>query len=428
MRLALCTLHPMPAFLPQDSGIAIDVSRAHGAFLFDTAGRQFIDFDNGKGTTFLGHADPEIQAAVTRALGGLTGVSSMPGSSVRSVAQRLTDCTGMESVAFYRTGSAAVYAGVHALRVQRQRSLVLSCGYHGYEDFWEYPSALVEPNKFGVLDFYYDLDLMKEMLERHSGRIACAVVSPDRLYLTSDWYASVYLLLSEHNVPIIADEVKVGLRYGPQLLTKDFGWSPQLAVLSKTLSNGLPLAALLGDTETLSHLRYWRSTSWAEPSCFAAAEVALSRVIADGGLQTRIKLAGNRFIARCNEHFKNFSLPIEIVGDGLMFYFVFASESMEKEFYFRSLKEGLLFYDRGYQAPSAALTDEIFEAASSAVGRVSDHLRSSATARNCCTDLTTEHRLVAAWKLLEGVAPFGSPIERQHVLSTMTSRWLATQT
>src|SRR5690242_6515476 len=113
----------MSILVPQHDGAYPTLAKGQGARVYDVEGRPYIDFDNMKGSVLLGHADPAVGEAVAAALHGTCGVATAPSSKVYSVAGLLADCIGKTAVAFYRSGTSAVYAAVHALQAWRNRPL-----------------------------------------------------------------------------------------------------------------------------------------------------------------------------------------------------------------------------------------------------------------------------------------------------------------
>jgi glutamate-1-semialdehyde aminotransferase len=408
----------MSITLPQHDESSPILSRSDGAYVFTEDGRRLVDLDNLKGSILLGHGDPEIAEAVATALRGRSGASTRVGRCVFSVAERLADRMQKEAVAFYRTGSAAAQAAVHALTTFRDRRIVLSAGYHGYESFWQSSATAWEPNDAGIVDFYYDLSGLEDLLRKYGSAIAGAIVAPDFHYLADDWYADAWRLLSSHGVPVVADEVRSGLRFSARSSVARFGWEPLMYVLSKGLANGLPLAAVVGDSKTLHAISRWRSTGWAEPTAFVAADVALRRLLGDGLCQRSLFDEGQRFIESSRLSFARHGLPIEVAGGGPMFQFVCATDSLQQRFERLAFESGLLLYNSGYQSTSVAFREQVVDEACAAMSNACTLLDRSREAGDD-VPLSTETRLSVAWNVLHGLAPIASsPEQRQKAVES----------
>ncbi|AYF26929.1 hypothetical protein CSH63_05645 [Micromonospora tulbaghiae] len=384
---------------------------ASGAYVADESGFRWIDFDNARGSTLLGHGDPSIADAVARAATGVDGSATGWSPRVDVVLEQLHALCGGEVVGLFRSGTAAVRAAVLAVREATGRPLLLSCGYHGYDPMW-YPSGtLLEPNADGVVDFFFDLGLLEELLGTPE-RVAAVVVSPDHMHLSPAWCREVRRLCSRAGVIVIADEVKVGLRYAPGLSTAEI-LAPDVWVVAKGMANGHALSAAGGPRALLSPLKEVSFTSFFEPTILAAAAVALRRV-ATGEPQQAVREAGERFLRHARKALTDASLPVEIAGDGTFFQFVPASEELEDDFYRAANAEGLLFYERDNQAVSAAFDDAVVTDAEQRFTRVCDRLTQHAGSG----PVSDAARYRAAWNVMDGLRE----TERDR---EATERWLA---
>ncbi|OKI02197.1 hypothetical protein A6A06_14080 [Streptomyces sp. CB02923] len=369
---------------------------ARGARLTDSAGKEWIDFDNARGSVVLGHGDPEIAEAVARAATGAAGTTTGWSPLLDTVTGRLLALCGGEVVGLFRTGTSAVRAAVLAVRESVGRPLVLSSGYHGYDPMWYPPRTPLEPNADGIVDFFYDLDLLAGLL-RDRDRVAAVVLSPDHMHLTPSWYARARALLADADVPVIVDEVKVGLRYGPGLSTADL-LDADVWVVAKGMANGYPTAAVGGSRTLLKPLREVSFTSFFEPTVLAAADRTLARV-ATGAPQRTVREAGERFLAHARKALAGAGLPVELAGDGSFFQFVAATRELEKALWRAAEDEGLLFYRGDNQAVSEAFGPDVLDDAEARFTRVCDRLAPYASD----VRVSEEARYQAAWNVIDGL-------------------------
>ncbi|MFJ3726439.1 aminotransferase class III-fold pyridoxal phosphate-dependent enzyme [Streptomyces sp. NPDC090045] len=373
---------------------------ASGAHLIDESGFRWIDFDNARGSVLLGHGAPVVAEAVARAATGADGSATGWSPRVDTVLERLHALCGGEVVGLFRSGTAAVRAAVLAVREATGRPLLLSCGYHGYDPMW-YPSpTLLEPNADGVVDFFFDLGLLAELLAAPE-RVAAVVVSPDHMHLSPEWYRELRRLCTEAGVVVVADEVKVGLRYGPGLSTAEL-LAPDVWTVAKGMANGHAVSAVGGSRTLLRPLKEVSFTSFFEPTILAAADAALARV-ATGEPQRAARAAGDRFLRHARKALADASLPVEIAGDGTFFQFVPATEELEEDFYRASDAEGLLFYAGDNQAVSAAFDDAVLTDAEQRFDRVCERL--AGHAGTAPVDETARYRV--AWNVLDGLRDAG---------------------
>nr|CAG34026.1 putative ribostamycin 6'-aminotransferase [Streptomyces ribosidificus]CAG34709.1 putative glutamate-1-semialdehyde aminotransferase [Streptomyces ribosidificus] len=369
---------------------------ASGAYVTDKSGFCWIDFDNARGSIVLGHGDPRVVEAVGRAATGADGTATGWSPRVDAVLERLHALCGGEVVGLFRSGTAAVRAAGLAVREATGRPLLVSAGYHGYDPMW-YPSdAPLVPNADGVVDFFFDLGLLAELLAAPE-RVAAVVVSPDHMHLSAAWYRELRQLCSAAGVVLIADEVKVGLRYSPGLSTAEL-LNPDVWVVAKGMANGHAVSAVGGPRALLRPLKEVSFTSFFEPTILAAADAVLSRV-ATGEPQRALREAGDRFLCHARKALQDAALPVEIAGDGTFFQFVPASEELEYAFYAAANTEGLLFYAGDNQGVSAAFDDAVLTDAEQRFTRVCDRL--SAYAGGEPVDEAARYRV--AWNVMDGL-------------------------
>ncbi|GAA4932916.1 aminotransferase class III-fold pyridoxal phosphate-dependent enzyme [Streptomyces coeruleoprunus] len=369
---------------------------ASGAYVTDESGFRWIDFDNARGSILLGHGDPDVAEAVARAATGAAGTATGWSPRVDAVLERLHALCGGEVVGLFRSGTAAVRAAVLAVREATGRPLLLSAGYHGYDPMW-YPSGTpLEPNADGVVDFFFDLGLLAELL-RAPERVAAVVVSPDHMHLSPAWYRELRRLCSRAGVVLVADEVKVGLRYGAGLSTAEL-LAPDVWVVAKGMANGHAVSAVGGPRALLRPLKEVSFTSFFEPTILAAADAVLRRV-ATGEPQRAVREAGERFLRHARKALGDASLPVEIAGDGTFFQFVPATEELEDAFYRAANAEGLLFYAGDNQGVSAAFDDAVLTDAEQRFTRVCGRL--SAYAGTAPVDEEARYRV--AWNVMDGL-------------------------
>jgi glutamate-1-semialdehyde aminotransferase len=123
--------------LPDDNGVPFKVTRAQGPYLWDQAGRRYVDFALGFGGTILGHAHPDVVAASQAAVAN----GSLPAFAFEGeelAARALIRLTGaLSQVSFVNSGSEAVHLACKIARAATGRSRIakLAGSYDGwYED------------------------------------------------------------------------------------------------------------------------------------------------------------------------------------------------------------------------------------------------------------------------------------------------------
>lgn len=275
----------------------IYAARAQGARFWDVDGFEYIDWISGIGSILLGYADPVVDAAVKQQIDRGLGYSVNHELEIE-LAEELCRCfPSAEMVRYAKCGGEACAMAVRIARGATGRDKVLFCGYHGWHDWYlaanlDAAASLnahlfpgIEP--IGVptalagtaIPFPYDdLNALAELLDQHRGEIAAVIMEP----LRSEWPAEGYLagvsqLAGEHQAVLIFDEVSTGLRYGMGGVQGRLGVTPDLTVLAKSLSNGYPMAAVVGRRDVMAPAArmFISSTYWSDPIGLTAALTTL---------------------------------------------------------------------------------------------------------------------------------------------------------
>lgn len=253
----------------------IAVESAKGAWLTDVDGRQLLDLSMGFGAMLVGHLNPVVVDAVTRAL--QTGTLFVtPSPSATDMAERYCRRFGLDQIRFANSGTeATMYAVRTARAVTRRHAIVkLEGGYHGGYDAL---SVSVKPDlsvagpedaPVPVVPFeveagtvyvvpFNDLDRLATILAEHGDEIAAVVMEPVMENISivlpdADYLAGVRALCDEHGTLLIFDEVKTGLTAGVAGASHRLGVQPDLVTLAKSIGGGLPLAAFGGRAEVMA--------------------------------------------------------------------------------------------------------------------------------------------------------------------------------
>jgi glutamate-1-semialdehyde 2,1-aminomutase len=255
----------------------------NGAYVTDVDGNVFLDCICSLAVMTLGHGRKEILDAVYSQLqrGWLFG---LPHRLEYELAERF--CAEVapwaSSVRWLKTGSEACEAAVRIARMETGRDLVLSCGYHGWHSSFmagrlEHPGV---PQAFAttIIDFPYDdLPALDTILDQHGSEVAAIIVEPTLHDIPKEgWLAGIRARCTRHGALMISDELICALRWAKGGGTEYFGVVPDLATFGKAIGGGMPLAAVAGPRELMSHARLVSSTFGGECLSLAACSAVLS--------------------------------------------------------------------------------------------------------------------------------------------------------
>lgn len=235
-------------------------ARGEGARVWDVDGREFIDLMCTFGPILLGHAHPEVDAAAA-ATAARGDVLDGPGAELVELAEVLVaQVPHADWAMFAKNGTDATTLALVAARATTGRRRVLTArgSYHGIGG-WSLPAAAagttVEDHANTFLFDYNDLASVEAAAaEAGEDEVAAIVCTPHRHDLYRDqepvdpaFARGVRALCDRIGAALILDDVRCGLRIDPRGGWEAVGVRPDLSAWSKSLANGYPLAALLGN-------------------------------------------------------------------------------------------------------------------------------------------------------------------------------------
>ncbi|MET0454878.1 MAG: aspartate aminotransferase family protein [Mycobacterium sp.] len=296
----------------------LEVVSGHGSTLVTPDGRELLDLSATWTASGLGHGHPAIVEAVSRAVraapgsGGLSAVhpdsvglaedllALVPGSGERRVylGHAGSDANDVALRACrHATGNRTVIAFEHSYHGGVGVAMGVS-GVHVDAGVPADPDAvfLPFPNPFRPVRDTVEQDATAclEAAEHHlsGGSIACLIVEPilsdGGLIVPPDGFlARLHELCRRHGVPMICDEVKMGLGRPGTLhaFEHDFresGVVPDIVTFGKVLGGGLPLSAAVGPAEILDNPPASALlTTAGNPVCTAAGRAVLATIVGD---------------------------------------------------------------------------------------------------------------------------------------------------
>ncbi len=283
-------------------GTPLFLERGEGAEVVDADGRRYLDFVGSWGPLILGHAHPEILAAVTDAASrGMT--FGAPCAGEVDLAERVVAAyPGLEQVRFVSSGTEATMSAIRLARGATGRDLVVKFAgcYHGHADHllvaagsglvtFGQPSSAGVPEAFASLTRVLPLDdeaALAELFAREGDRIAAVIIEPipannGLLLQRREFLRALRELTARHGALLIFDEVISGFRVARGGAAELYGIEPDLATFGKILGGGMPVGAFGGKRRLLAHLAplgavYQAGTLSGNPVAMAAGIAALS--------------------------------------------------------------------------------------------------------------------------------------------------------
>ncbi|MGH7535758.1 MAG: aminotransferase class III-fold pyridoxal phosphate-dependent enzyme, partial [Gemmatimonadales bacterium] len=276
---------PEALFGKADSSLPAHMVRASGCRVWDTAGREYLDYIMALGAVALGYGHPAVTAAAVEAIGsGVVG--PLPPELEEALAADLCGLMPwMERVRFLKTGAEAVAAAVRLARATTGREVVLGCGYHGWLDWCQSAEMAGVPwvtrTLFSELSFN-DPERARVQIRAAGDALAAVVFEPVIVREpTPEWLETLRDETARCGALLVVDEIKTACRLAIGGGSERYSIRPDLVVLGKALANGFPLAVVGGRADVMDAVgRTWISSTLAtEHVSLAAARATLGVMV-----------------------------------------------------------------------------------------------------------------------------------------------------
>lgn len=292
-------------------GTPVFIQKAQGAYIFDTDGKQYIDYVGSWGPMILGHNHPAILNAVLKtAENGLSFGAPTP----LEIDLAELVCQLIPSIEMVRMVSSGTEATMSAIRLargytKRDKIIKFEGCYHGHADSLLVKAGsgaltLGQPNSPGVpADFakhtltctYNDLDSVQQAFTQYPDQIACIIVEPvagnmNCIPPKAGFLQGLRALCDQYGAVFIIDEVMTGFRVALGGAQAYYGVTPDLTCLGKIIGGGMPVGAFGGKKEIMQHIAptgpvYQAGTLSGNPIAMAAGLACLTELKKDGNQQ-----------------------------------------------------------------------------------------------------------------------------------------------
>jgi glutamate-1-semialdehyde aminotransferase len=261
--------------------------KAKGCEVWDLDGNSYIDMSYmGIGACVLGYADEDVDNAIKIAIdnGSMTTLNC---PEEVELAQTLCEIHPWATkVRYARTGGEAMAIATRIARAKTGKDLILFCGYHGWHDWYLSanladdkaldghllsglrPKGVPRGLKGTAIPFdYNDTKGFSSLVDKYNSKISAVVMEPIRNYYPEAGFLETIRETTKNSgIVLIFDEVTSGWRLNPGGAHLKLGVEPDIVVFAKAISNGYPMAAVIGNSEVMSVTQetFISSTSWTE--------------------------------------------------------------------------------------------------------------------------------------------------------------------
>ncbi len=287
--------------MPNYAPAAMIPVRGSGSRMWDQEGREYIDFGAGIAVNALGHAHPQLVAALTEQAGRLWHTSNVLATEpALQLARRLVELTFADRVFFSNSGAEANEAALKLARryafdhhgKEKNRILAFENAFHGRtlftvtaggqanyrEGFGPLPGAIehLPFNDSAALAETFGDDVCAVIVEPVQGE--GGVIAADKAFLET-----IRRLCDEHNALMIMDEVQTGVgRVGALYAYESFNVIPDILTTAKGLGGGFPVAATLSTADVAASLKVGtHGSTWGGNPMGCAVANAVLDIVSD---------------------------------------------------------------------------------------------------------------------------------------------------
>ena len=367
-------------------GTPVFIDHASGAYIHDSSGNRYIDYVGSWGPMILGHAHPEVIAAVKQAaekglsFGAPTEIETL---MARRVCELVPSC---DLVRMVSSGTEATMSAIRLARGYTGRDKIVKfegC-YHGHSD-----SLLVKAGS-GALTFgvpsspgvpasvaadtitltYNDSESVRKLFAEIGEQIACIIVEPvagnmNCIPPVPGFLETLRRVCDQYGSVLIFDEVMTGFRVGLKGAQGVYGIKPDLTTLGKIIGGGMPVGAFGGQRKIMECLAplgpvYQAGTLSGNPVAMAAGLKTLE-LIDQPGFYEALTAKTEKLTSGLKERAHQAGIALTTNSVGGMFGVFFSAEqqvttfaqvmqcdqALFKRFFHAMLDEGI------YLAPSA---------------------------------------------------------------------------
>jgi 4-aminobutyrate aminotransferase-like enzyme len=330
------------------------VDHAKGTYVYDSEGREYLDFFGGIVTVSVGHCHPKVTDAIQKQSAKLQHVSTLyPNEPHVRLAEKLAHITPgkLQKSFFTNSGTeanetAVLLAEIHtkcqdviALRhsYSGRSHLAMSLTAHAAWRLTPTPTPGVHhiPNAycyrcpFGLKYPSCDLKCAKDLEEAiqtvTSGRLAAFIAEPIQgiggfITPPKEYFSEIVAIVRKYGGLFICDEVQTawGRTGGKMFGIEQWGVEPDIMTLAKGMANGAPIGATIAAPEVADSMTGMSISTFGGNPVTSAAALATIEVIEEENLVENARVMGRRLRAGIEELQKKYPVIGDVRGMGLM--------------------------------------------------------------------------------------------------------------
>jgi acetylornithine/N-succinyldiaminopimelate aminotransferase len=317
-------------------------TRGRGCRVYDSKGREYLDFLGGIAVNALGHAHPRLVRVIRRETGRAIHTSNLFHNAYQGpLARKLAKWSGLDRVFFTNSGTEAIDGALKLARAYahanysnragsaKTRFLALEQSFHGrtfgalsitHPEKYRAPFAPLVPgvefvrfNEVADLEAKFDGSVCALVIETIQGEGGVFPVS-------EAFWQRARSLATQFDAALITDEIQCGLgRTGRPFAYQKFNSPPDIVTVAKPLAGGLPLGAFIASEKFASAFTPgMHGTTFGGGPLVCAAALEFLTIVEEENLLENIRARGSELRAGLARLATRFDFIREIRGEGLI--------------------------------------------------------------------------------------------------------------
>src|SRR5882762_10330721 len=329
--------------LPTYKRQPVVLTHGRGAYVFDSAGKKYLDFLGGIAVNALGHAHTRIVKVIRREAARAIHLSNLFHNAYQGpLARKIVGWSGMDRVFFSNSGTEAIDGAMKLARLfgrqsneaagttaKKHRFLALENSFHGRTfgaisvnatEKYRLPFTPVVPGAEFVR-FNDVADLEAKFDDTVCGILLETVQGEGGIYPVSEvFWNHARSLATQHDALLIADQIQCGLgRTGRFFAYQKFSSEPDIVLIAKPLAAGLPLGAILTTEDVAARVSPgMHGTTFGGGPLACAVALEFLNIVEEEKLLENIRLRGAELHKGLTKLAAKFGFLREIRGEGLM--------------------------------------------------------------------------------------------------------------
>jgi glutamate-1-semialdehyde 2,1-aminomutase len=375
------------------TGQRMYLKRADGPYIYDLDGRRYIDFFMGHGACPLGHNRPEIKEAILKAV-DLGFFAEYDTSLTVEFAKKIVEhipCA--ELVRYVNSGTEGTLLAMRLARGYTGRNKIVRIDghFHGGHDY-----ALAN-NLAGKIDFenkgdriskigylsagvpeavrdtifvipWNNADVFENLCRAKGNEIAAILMNPidynnGCIGTSTEYLQAIRNICNAYGIVMIFDEILSGFRTGIRCAQGYYGVTPDLCLLGKALTNGVPLGAIAGKSEIMMKIMdpidpVIAGGTYTGSPLGCGAGLAVFKIMETPGFYEEWLARVNTFMNSLQKIFDNIGFPAIVQNIGVNFYIYVGTRDpilsqhdvakidtkLAKVFFSKCIEKGLYFH------------------------------------------------------------------------------------